>query len=153
MVGSTQDLTHADAVAAFKALAKGAGPNAEASISLNASSWSAGPPLHGALYPHGLGKDAAIRVDAETYADLLAALKAKWAEHADAAFAQTIRDMALKIISITADEGSCSEFTLCKAFSPADVKAYGLRACDEATRIAGNGPFSIVCAASTSEAA
>jgi hypothetical protein len=148
-----QDLTHAEAVLAAKSLRDEVGPNAEVYIELCTTRWAPSESLRGAIYPNGVGKSDAVRAYANTYAAVISALKAEWAKHADTASAKTIRDMALKIISITADEGTCSELSLCRAFSAGEVKTYGDRACEEATRIAGNGPFSIVRAASQSEAA
>lgn len=139
------DLTHAEAVEAFKAFAKEVSPQASVIVGLNANQYCRNvAPLHATLYPRGVGYDRAFSVDGDTYADLLANTRAAWADHGDKHGAETIRNMALQIISITADEGSCSEFSLCKAFSAGEVKTYGDRACEEATRIAGNGPFSIV---------
>lgn len=148
-----RDLTHAEAVEAFKSFANEVGPEARVIVSLNDSKWGKEELLHIGLYPQGLGKDSVFRLNANTYAELLALAQAEWAKHADTLGAKAIRNMALKIISITADEGCCSELSLCKAFSPAEVKTYGDRACEEATRIGGNGPFSILRAASESEAA
>lgn len=139
-----RDLTHAEAAEAFRLFGEEIGPRADFSIYLNHEISPHRGRLGAAIYPDGVGKDSVCRVGADTYADLLVKLKAEWAKHGDKRSAETVRKMALAIISITADEGSCSEFSLCKAFSAAEVKTYGDRACEEATRIAGNGPFSIV---------
>lgn len=142
------DLSHAEAVEAFKAFAAEMGPSATVIVALNSSQFGRDKlPLRVSLYPRGVGYDRLISVDGASYAELLDNAKAALAEHDDKHGAETIRKMALQIISITADAGSCSEFSLCKTFSPAEVKTYGDRACEEATRIAGNGPFSIVRAA------
>lgn len=152
MTMNTKDLTHAEAVDAFRQIKADIGSNAYVSVSLNVDPWAGGGILLASIYPEGVSKNA-VRVTANTFAELLALAKAKVVERTDTLGAKTIREMALRIISITADEGSCSEFSLCKAFSAGEVKAYGDRACEEATRIAGNGPFLIVRAASEVEAA
>jgi hypothetical protein len=151
-----QDLTHAEAAKAFREFQSDVGPSAAVSISVNTGRHNPSRAnLTATVWPDGVGslKNNTIRADGDTYAELFDAIKAEWDKQKDAHGAKTIREMALKIISITADDGACSEFSLCKAFSAGEVKTYGDRACEEATRIAGNGPFSIVRAASESEAA
>lgn len=150
---ATHDLSHAEAAEAFRAFAAEIGPKAEVYVALNVHFDSFSEKLHVSIYPKGICKSCAAYVYSDTYTEALAAARSKWAEVGDESAAETIRSMALKIISITADEGVCSELSLVRAFSAAEVKSYGERACEEATRISGNRPFTIVRAASDVEAA
>lgn len=104
-------------------------------------------PLYAAVYATGnYSKGAEFSVHAETFSELLAAVKAKWAEYEEAHRVRTIRKMALAIIRITAELGECTDAALrnCGEFDPGQIKAYGEQACADANNIAGRGPFSIV---------
>lgn len=56
-----------------------------------------------------------------------------------------VRRMALAIIGITDEYGSCSESALIRAgFGLRDIEHYGADACQRASEMAGNAPFSII---------
>lgn len=108
------------------------------------------------LYPMGLvGNGPRLEVDAfDSFAEVLDAMDARWAEYEAHHDVEMIRSMALEIIRLTAEHGSCSEYGLRTAkFSKADVNRYGERATAEANRMADCGPFSIIAAIASNEAA
>lgn len=145
-MAATKDLTHEEAHVAFEAFAASVGPKAEWSARLNSFRRVTDANFLGAsIWPKGIGTGSTcLSVEAANYNDLLAALEAAWAEHSDLYAANTIREMALAIISITADLGECTDAALRAKFDGADVTRYGDRACEAATEMASNGPFSIV---------
>jgi hypothetical protein len=63
--------------------------------------------------------------------------------------------MALRIITITADQGACTDSALRMTgdFTDAEIAAYGAAACEEANRMADAGPFSITTTPSNQVAA
>lgn len=145
-MAATEDLTHAEARDAFKALAREMGANAEVSVGLHINSYSIDKTILAAsFWPEGLtGNGLHLSVKADTYRELLEAAEAEWTECSDLHASNTIRKMALAIIEITADLGECTDAALRAKFDGADVTRYGDRACEAATEMASNGPFSIV---------
>lgn len=140
------DLTHAEAQRAFKAFAAGIHSECYCSPSISAERYSA-PKGVLTLYvaPKGhLGNGGSFVVYADTWRDLLAAGEAEWATRSDQHSEHTIRTMALEIISITADQGECTDAALRAKFDAADVIRFGEQACAQATEMGGLGPFSIV---------
>lgn len=106
-----------------------------------------GLPLYAAVYATGnYSSGAEFSVQAETFAELFAAVGAKWTEYEEAHRSRTIRKMALAVIRITAELGECTDAALrnCGEFDPGQIKSYGEQACADANDIAGRGPFSIV---------
>lgn len=102
--------------------------------------------IRAAVYSNWPSGDAEFEVQADTFTELFDAVKAKWIEHAAKYRAEMIRKMALKIITITANIGHCTDAALRGTFefSEKDVTTYGAEACAEANEIAGKGPFEIV---------
>lgn len=126
---------------AVKALRARVGKTCHVSIVL----CDTGSPCHGAIYPDDILNAAAFSLDADDWPDLIAALNAKWTEFADTHRARKIRDMALTIIRVTAEQGACSDAALrAGKFTADDVVRYGAEACEQADAMAANGPFSIV---------
>ena len=131
------------------------GPKAECYTSLNEN----GPLFHVALYANGItsrNTDGYLRVEADTFSDLLTKVKAAWSDYETRHRSTMIRKMALAIIRITADLGQCTDAALrnCGEFDLMEVKRYGELACVEANELAGKGPFHIVSiGAANSEAA
>lgn len=148
MAALPKDITHAEAMAAFKALVGQMGAGADLSVGLDMGPY--GKPsgvLRATFWPNGLTASTGrtqFGVAADSYRELLAASEAAWAERSDLHATNTIREMALAIISITADLGECTDAALRAKFDGADVTRYGDRACEAATEMASNGPFSIV---------
>lgn len=134
-----------DIQSALEEIRASAGPRADVYASIN--TYGSKPPLGADLYPKGIvGKDGArISVNADDWTDLLDKLRKAWADHKDAHRAQQIKDMAIEIIRITADQGQCSDQALrAGKFSAVEVKDLGEEACAYATQIAANGPFTII---------
>lgn len=124
---------------AVKALAKEIGPNAHVSLDVNTDHEAA---VVGFCRPSWKGDY--IIVYADDWTGAMDQLRAKWAEISADVHRQAIRKMALEIIRITADIGSCHDAALRDAgFSNDEIERYGGDACDDANRIASNGPFSI----------
>jgi hypothetical protein len=141
----SQDLTHAEARAAFRELAKAIGPKCNIYPTLNLYD-ERGCDINTSVYPNGLtGREREqFSVKANTYREALAKIEEAWAERSDTYAAKTIREMALAIISITADQGECSDAALRAQFDAADVIRFGERAVAQANEIASTGPFTIV---------
>lgn len=137
------DLTHAEAVVAFAAFSRTIGSKARTFVSLDRGEYGH-PALSAAIYPNDIVGKERIHVNGDSYLDLLDACEAAWAERSDLHATNTIREMALKIISITADQGECTDAALRATFDAVDVARYGEAACEQATEMASNGPFSIV---------
>ncbi len=146
-----RDLTHTEAREALRDFARTVGLKCQVYPSL--SHGQGGPPLLALIYTHGIcGGGAQLNVEGDSYRELLAACEAKWAEHSDLHAANVIREMALAIIALTADQGECTDSALRGKFDAADVTRYGDRACEQATAMVSNGPFSIVKLAGANDA-
>lgn len=135
-------MTPSEAKAAIKDLSRRIGPSANVFAGIDGYGSTA---LDAGVYPRGLvGHDAAFRVHADDWPELIAALNAKWdefkAEHQD----RIVKGMALEVIRITADFGQCSDAALREKFSAEEVARYGVDACAKADDMAANGPFAIV---------
>ena len=75
---------------------------------------------------------------------LFAEARTKWTVMADEHRVRTVRKLALEIIKITAERGTCSDAALRDAeFTSAEIECYGADACADADAIAANGPFKI----------
>lgn len=139
------DLTIRETRDAFAAFRASVGPNCECPPRIS----DRGDSLVSAFFqPEGYCQGGEIGpffpIYADTWRDLLAACEAKWAEHSDLHATNRIREMALAIITLTADQGECTDAALRAKFDAADIVRYGERACAQATEMASNGPFSIV---------
>lgn len=138
------DLTHAEALIAFRNLGLAIGPRAEIRPSLQVVNHGTAEAILTSVYPEGILGKGLFYVRAETYRDTLERVTAEWEERGSAYIAKTIREMALAIIGITADQGECTDAALRAQFDASDVTKFGERACEQATAMASNGPFSIV---------
>lgn len=137
-----EDFTLTEAVVAFRAFARSISPKAQCSVSLNTNYGVKA--IHALVKPGGYEDDTTFFLHADTFRDLLEQCEAKWAEHSDLFAVNVVRKMALAIISITADQGECSDAALRAEFDAGEITRYGARACAQATEMASNGPFSIV---------
>lgn len=103
--------------------------------------------ISGTIYPDGIvGNTHQITYRADDVADIasiIAGMRALWDESSGRLRRELIRKMALEIITITADQGRCSDAALRMKFKANDIKRYGPQAVEEANSIAGRGPFSI----------
>lgn len=133
---------------ALKAIASEIGPRAIVNISISASG-----DHYGFCYPRGHGKDDYFMATGKTFADIIEGVRAKWAERAALASEQTIRDMALAIVRITYDTGSCSDAQLRgDGFDASDILRFGDQAVTRANEMADKGPFSITVAPGANDA-
>lgn len=144
--GGESDFSHAEARRYFRAFCREIGAVATCDVSLSSElrgeHFAA---LTSYLRPRGWKTNAPqLTFFGNTYRELLAATREGWAEHSNLHAANTIREMALAIIAITADQGECTDAALRAKFDAADVTRFGERACEQATEMASNGPFSIV---------
>lgn len=144
MAAQQPDLTHAEAMIAFRELAREIGPKAELYPGLSVSHPILGEALYTSVYPEGILGKGLFYVRASDYRETLVKVAAEWEERGSTYIAKTVREMALAIIAITADQGECTDAALRAQFDAADVAKYGERACEQATEMASNGPFSIV---------
>lgn len=142
MAAQQPDFTLAEARAAFLAFTAGV----SSKCSCDPRIATRGAHLVTAFFqPEGYGPSAPFfTVTADGWRDLLQACEAKWAEYSDQHGVNVTREMALAIITITADLGECTDAALRAKFDAADIARYGERACEQATSMASNGPFSIV---------
>lgn len=137
-------LTPSEARDAFRALQTEIGSGC-IYVSLNATARAPRPALNASVYgPRGVVGEMRFSVSADTFAELIEAVRAKHAETRDAHDATAIRAMALKIIELTADHGECTDAALRQHFDAGDVARLGDRAAADANEIAAGGPFAIV---------
>lgn len=95
-------------------------------------------------------KDKRLRVDSDTFEELLQQIQIEWPRLAETWSREIIKRMALEIIRITDERGKCIEadlrmtYTNSKnGFSELDIAAYSAIACAMADEMAGKGPFTI----------
>jgi hypothetical protein len=143
---TSSDLTLAEALEALQAFAASIGSKCEAHAGLNLHrrGGSASKLLTGQIYPMGLLGKVTLWPEGDTWRELLADCEARWAAHRALHESNIVRKMALAIIAITADQGECTDAALRAEFDPGDVARHGEAACDAATEMASNGPFTII---------
>jgi hypothetical protein len=119
--------------------------NAYISVSIALTSYRDGSEVSASFYPDDICGGHHISAKGESFEEAIKALRAAWDEAKVLADKNTIRQMALAIIEISTDQGECSDAALRGAgFLQAQVDRIGSAACEEATRLAAGGPFSIV---------
>lgn len=148
-------MTPMEAMDAFNALRKTIGPKADISVFLGSDTYGKDKnALCSRIYPKGVGSGSICQAHADDFQELYDNTVQAWADHSSEFRRRLIRSMALEIISITAEQGSCSDAALrADKFSAEDVRKYGAEACAEANDIAGRGPFEIVTLAAAANAA
>lgn len=111
-------------------------------------------PLYASVYPDGILKGCALSVYGDDWATILEEVRTKWAEHSSVHRARRIRDMALAIIRISAEQGGCTDAALRVdgGFTETEIRSLGSEACADADKIASNGPFSIFAIAGANAA-
>jgi hypothetical protein len=139
-----RDLTLSEARDAFVAFSKTVGSACQVYVHLGSQHDRS--LISAQIYTKGVARPggATLTAQGDGYRELLEACEAKWAEHSDLHAANIVREMALAIIAITADQGECTDAALRAKFDAADVARYGDSACEQATTMASNGPFRIV---------
>ncbi len=100
-------------------------------------------PIEGVIYPFGITKSTAIRIQAEDWPEAVTLLNERWNDSRDGLQAQTIKTMALAIIRLTDEHGECTDQMLRAEFDAGDVTAFMDRAIERADTMASNGPFSV----------
>jgi hypothetical protein len=147
-MAGTKDFTHREAREAFYDFLAEVGSSAHLHVTINnVTGWGSDTNLSATVYPKGLtgvGSREQFDARADTYRELLAALREAWASRADAYAATTLRAMALKIIEITADIGECTDAALRADFDAKDVERFAAIAADTANTLAAGGPFEVI---------
>lgn len=108
--------------------------------------WNNDGALSLTAYPQGIGSDKhRISVNAHAFEDAILLLRASIGESVAKINADTIRKLAIAIMTLTADAGECSDAGLrAQGFAQSEIDQHGKAACEEATRIGSGGPFEIV---------
>jgi hypothetical protein len=121
---------------------------AKAEVYIRVSVQQGSIPYELTIYPDGisLGRTR-LCYEGENLRQMMEAAEAGWREHEALHHAGLIRKMALAIISLTTDLGECTDAALRAEFAAHEVARFGKRACEQATAMAGRGPFSIVTTA------
>lgn len=143
----TDAMTAADLFAQCSAIRSKVGPRAYVSADVSISEYrGAGDPACVHIWPDGItGRAESCFFRASTWREALIEAHA-WADtyqpvHHNA----LIRRMALAIIEITDEHGSCTDILLrAKQFTAAEIAEYHVDACARAGEMAGNTPFSVV---------
>lgn len=122
---------------------------------VNFNSGTGGMALHGKIrFDWLMGDDGAPPVEADTWPELLSGLRSGYAAYTKKYRADTVRKLALEIIRITAERGTCTEADLRMGpFSAEQVKTLVEEACQDADKIAANGPFNVLRDAAKANAA
>lgn len=103
------------------------------------------PGLTASIYPFGIGRDAAVRVEASDFDECIAKLQIEWTKVREETDRRHTRLLAVAIIELTADQGECTEPALRgRGFSQVDIDRLGAKAAEEATRLSTLGPFTIL---------
>jgi hypothetical protein len=151
---TTAPMTILEAHAALVELKRDIGPAAEIYVTL--STFAGGEkPLRAQIVAGGLGqRDPNFSCFGSDLGQVVAEMRTGWdgfqAEHAR----RMTADMALEIIRITDEQGSCTDAALRGSkFSVGDVLRFGPAACAKANEMAGRGPFAIVSIAGANGAA
>lgn len=141
----TDDLTHAEAVERALAFRASVSDQAYVSVSLKLSR-RASEAVGVTLYPRGLCHSGGMVINGNgaSYREAFEIAEARWAEAEDLAATNTIRAMALRIITLTAEFGECTDAALRADFPARDVTRHADAAATLANDFAGNGPFSVV---------
>lgn len=125
-------------------IASEAGPNAWIDASINPGRPEA-TLVSATLYPSGLAERHVIHGRGICFASAIADLRMKWEADRIRIDRNLVRRIALSVIEITADQGECTDAALRGAgFSQAQIARLGGLACEEASRLAAGGPFSII---------
>lgn len=120
------------------------GPKAEVSLNINDrnSGWT--KPVYFALYRDGVVGGVTFSFEAETFEEALRLGREKWEAQRIKHEARVVRQIALAIIRITAEQGECTDAALRQEFDSEDIARFGKLAIEDANAIAANGPFAIV---------
>ena len=130
---------------AVSALAKEIGPKAYVSLDIKSDDWGDDLVMGYCRTSIGGNDGPSIVVYGNDWQPALDKLREEWSKISAGLHSQFVRNMALEIIKITAEIGRCHNAALRTAgFSDEEIELYGSEACDDADKIASNGPFSIL---------
>lgn len=149
---SEQDMTPSEAREALRILRVAAGQRSWTNIYLQ----DAGSLWQASFYPLGMeAGQPRLSSEADLLRDAITQLQAEWINFRDQHFTSLARRIALRIITITAEQGACTDAALRMTgdFTDTEIAAHGAAACEEANRLASNGPFSITTTSSNQQAA
>jgi len=119
------------------------GPRAYVALDITVHG-SAAEPIQAVLYPRGIVHDDCLRAGAGGWQEAIDKVTALWEEAAERLDAEALRNMALTIIKMTDNSGSCTEASLrMEGFSQDEIDRYGTAACEKANEMADLGPFTI----------
>jgi hypothetical protein len=127
----------------LRALRSEIGIKTEIYLSIDAS-YDATRPVTGILYPFGMSGEGQLFVRGAGFDEVIAALRAEWDERKADFAKETTKKMALAIIRITDELGTCSDAALRVDFDAAQIAQFGVEACTLADTMASKGPFSII---------
>ena len=110
------------------------------------TSGHAGQHVQVAVYPSGITRDRGRQTfSSSTWPEAIRAAHAYAATYAPVQRNATIRRMALAVISLTDEHGTCTEAALIRQnFTAAEVADLHELACERAGEMAGNQPFVVV---------
>lgn len=124
---------------ALRKLCADAGPRAEAEFSIKAK----GVMLY--LRPAGWGRDSPfILSQADDFDTCLADVQSQWDKMSQQVRNEITKKIAMAIIRVTHETGSCTDAALRVHFDAADIARYGADAVALANSMAERGPFEIV---------
>ena len=137
----TKQMTVKEIQAQMRELTKRIGPRADLSIYIGHGE----QPLWISLYPYGMTKEEGhLAFHADDFAEALDGINAAWDKYQEQFKATITRKMALAIIRLTDEFGTCTDAALRQEFDNGQVSSYGEAACALADTMAAKGPFGIV---------
>lgn len=144
----TEAMTAADVQAALARIAATLGGGAHVSIVLTAEVGGSltRPYWNLSANPHGICSRRDERIfKGATWPEVFEAAEEWAATYAPKRDEALIRRLALDIIDLTDEHGRCTEALLCgRGHSRADIAAHHEAACQRASAMSGNAPFSVV---------
>lgn len=138
-------MTVADLKARVDAINGILGNYGRVTVSAEAGGYSADPVVV-SVYPQGLCSNVEGKFFfGTTFSQVLDAAEAYARSYAPVQLNATIRRMALAIIGITDEHGTCTEHLLsAQKFSAAEIRRHHEAACVRANEMAGGAPFAVV---------
>jgi len=138
-------MTPTEIAIALAAIRAEGSKNAYVSVGISVSANRSRPVVMASFYPDDIIGRHHVDAEGDSFEEAIAGLRKAWDDAKHLADKNTIRKMALAIIEITGDQGACSDAALRgRGFYQPQIDRCGPLACEEATRLAAGGPFSIV---------
>lgn len=146
MPTDTQTETISELSEALRAFREEMGSKAHVSISLSAGEYASLRVLCIA-YPKGVVQDEQLAAQGDTWMAAIEAARAEWEKRSEARAENTTKALALAIIRLTAEHGSCTDAALRPEFDMNDIARFGEAAVSMANDMSRLAPFAIVTAA------